>query len=121
LPSHQLLNSGCRDNEWGTPVVLPNTPELRIEIAFFNNEKSVVNFQFLRFDNDWIGPIYISKQLVYYDALSPANRVLTGDTLTTEEKNRPRSSFYVYGNTAYPPDWREVHISAIKKITVLHW
>lgn len=104
----------------GNPVVLENTPTLRVEIVFLGNQRSVINFQLLRVSNDRIGLLPVSKQEMYYDMLSPASTRFTTDTLTALENNRVRSSYYTYGNAIGAVSRsREIPISEIKKITIL--
>lgn len=120
--TYPIDSINCVDRK-GNPVVLESTPTLKIEIIYSNNKKSVVNFQTIRVNNDRIGPIETSNELVYYDMLSPFNSPRPGDTLSTADRNRAPSSYYVYGNGNVPSQnrTREIPISEIKKITVLRW
>jgi hypothetical protein len=117
--TYPIDSINCVDRK-GNPVVLENTPTLKLEIIFPYNKRSVVYFQFLRVNNNRIGPIEISKELVYFDMLSPLNTRQSGDTLTALEQNRASSSYYVYGDAPSQNKRNEKSISEIKKITVLH-
>ena len=108
----------CIDRK-GNTVLLENSPSLKIEIVYNNNEKSVVNFQSIRVDNNWIGPVEISKQGEYYNMLSPFHTTRHGDTLSTRDTNRAPSSYYVYANVPYENRTKSIPISEIKKIIVL--
>ena len=104
----------------GNPVVLENTPTLKVEIIYSGNQKSVANFQLLRVNNDRIGLLPVLNQEIYYDMLSPATTRFTTDTLTALEKNRVRSSYYVYGNAIGSVNKsKEIPINEIKKITII--
>ena len=109
----------CADRK-GNPVVLENTPTLKLEIIYSNNEKSVVNFYSIRVDNNRLGTIEISKQGEYFDVLSPINTPRPGDTLSTADRNRAPSSYYVYGNVTSENRRNGIPISEIKKIIILH-
>ncbi len=119
LTYYTVESINCIDRK-GNPVVLEITPTLKIEIIYFNNEKSVVNFQSIMVNNNRIGPIDISKQGEYFNMLSPINTPRPGDTLSTVDGNRAPSSYYVYANV--PSEYRKngIPISEIKKIIVLH-
>ena len=105
----------------GNPVVLKNTPTLKVEIIYSNNEKSVVNFQSIRVNNGRISNMEISKQGEYFNMLSPINTTPPGDTLNKLDQNRAPSSYYVYKNVPYENRTKDIQINEIKKITVLHW
>ena len=116
--TYPIDSINCIDRK-GNPVVLESTPTLKIEIIYSSNEKSVVNFQLIRVNNDRIG-LVPSKELVYYDMLSPIHTRQSGDTLSALARDRAPSSYYVYENVPYDNRTREIPISEIKKITVLH-
>jgi len=109
----------CIDRK-GNPVVLESTPTLKVEIIYSNNQKSVINFQLIRVNNGRIG-LVPSKELDYYDMLSPINTPRPADTLTTADRNRAPSSHYVYRNASYENRTNEIPISEIKKITVIRF